>query len=160
MMLVNVCLYPPTAAWPLTLYLCQIFTSSPPCRSCGKWLSSRWWAACLCTSSSTCADASLPPITPSWPLKLRAVSGFFLFFYLWWQNTKMSFCSSCKSCKSCTWTGGSNPDSRPLTSEKLLKNVTCRWFDRDRLFFLFTGEENLSQLRKKQCYLPCVFMKG
>lgn len=52
--------------WPPPLLLWQTFTSSPPCRSCGRWPPSRWSAACRSTSSSTCADASLHPTTPSW----------------------------------------------------------------------------------------------
>lgn len=47
----------------------QTYTSSPRYRSCGRWPPSRWWAACPFTSSSTCGDASLPPVTPSWPHK-------------------------------------------------------------------------------------------
>lgn len=43
----------------------QTCTSSPRCRSCGRWLPSRWWVACLFTSSSTYADASRRPATPS-----------------------------------------------------------------------------------------------
>lgn len=69
MMLRNVCLSPTTSFWPLTLRLRQTYTSSPQYRSCGRWLSSRWWAVCPCTSSSTYADASPRPATPSWPLK-------------------------------------------------------------------------------------------
>lgn len=69
MMLTNVCLYPTTSFWPLTLLLCQTYTSSPQYRSCGRWLSSRWWAVCPFTSSSTYADASPRPATPSWQLK-------------------------------------------------------------------------------------------
>ena len=64
----NVCLFPQNSFWYLTLP-CQTFTSSPRCRSCGRWRPSRWWAVCHFTSSSTCEDASARPTTPSWPLK-------------------------------------------------------------------------------------------
>lgn len=47
----------------------QTCTSSPRCRSCGRSPSSHWWAACLFTSSSTCADVSRHPATPSLPRK-------------------------------------------------------------------------------------------
>lgn len=68
-MLCNACLCPATSFWPSTLRPCQTCTSSPRCRSYGRWPSSRWWAACPFTSSSTCADVSPRPATPSWPLK-------------------------------------------------------------------------------------------
>lgn len=69
MMLCNACLCPATSFWSSTLRPCQTCTSSPRCRSYGRWPSSRWWAACPFTSSSTCADVSPRPATPSWPLK-------------------------------------------------------------------------------------------
>lgn len=47
---------------PICLQTC---TSSPPCRSCGRCLSSRWSAACPSTSSSTCDDGSPLPATRS-----------------------------------------------------------------------------------------------
>lgn len=154
MMVGHVCLYPITTILPLPLFLCQIFISSPPYRSCGKWLSSRWWAVCPCTSSSTCADASLHPITPSWPLKPRSPPRGLRICFLW-ENTKIFLSLNCKPC---TLTRESNTDKRPLIfSEKLLLEMSnVDWIDRDRLF---TGWESLCQF-KKLCYLPCIFMKG
>lgn len=103
-------LFPQTSSWYLTLRPCQTFTSSPRCRSCGRWRPSRWWAVFPFTSSSTCEDASARPTTPSWPLKDwdEPVAAF--------KNRRVSLSSSSWACAS---TRESNPDSSPLIcSEK------------------------------------------
>lgn len=51
--------------WLSAPFSTQMFTSLPPCRSCGRSLSSPWWAACPSTSSSTWEGGFLPPATRS-----------------------------------------------------------------------------------------------